>query len=69
MKTKEIAYAYPTSPRAENHGYGRIGCYIVEVTENGKAGGVIVGAFPNIESAREVADALPIDYNKYSRER
>lgn len=62
-ETKRIEYAYPTSPAAEQYGYGKIGCYTISIIHRPGAIGVMVDAYPTYAEAKQVADSYPMPYN------
>jgi hypothetical protein len=52
-KAKTIGYAYAASPYASRHGFGKTGCYCVEVYDSmdSTIGYVMIGAFATKEDA------------------
>lgn len=65
MKTKSIAYSYPTSPNATKYGF-KGGCYTVEI-HNGSKPPVVASAHETIEEARKAAEAFTeLPLNRYS---
>lgn len=65
MKTKQISYAYATSPYAKQYGCYNDGCFVVEII-NTKSTQAIGGGFKTVEEAKVLADTLDYPYNRYS---
>ena len=57
-KAKTIGYAYATSPYASRHGFGKTGCYYVEVYDSPEStiGYTMIGAFATKEEAVTYAE-------------
>ena len=68
MRTKAIAYSYPTSPNAERFGFGAAGCFTVELTElePQRQPPRAVSAFADIEEAETQAALLPEAWDTYT---
>jgi hypothetical protein len=67
ISRKEIAYAYPSSPRAEYFGAGKTGCWFVQF--NG--GNAHSGPFESMDAAEKWADERfpTVPYGFYSMNR
>lgn len=59
--SKEVAFAYPTSPNAEHFGYGKTGCYILSVWDDGKR--YAISAHAAKEEAMKVAEECELPWN------
>jgi hypothetical protein len=64
--TKEIGYSYPTSPGAVARGFGRSGCWHLDVLD--AAGGVVrsVGAYATEAEVREQAARIDLPHSRWS---
>jgi len=63
MKTKSVAWSYPTSPNAERFGHPD-GCYVVEVNDGN--GPLAIGAFPTEAGAKLAAEFLPYPWDRFT---
>jgi hypothetical protein len=63
--TKKIEWSYPTSPNAKHFGFYKTGCYTVETVD--EHGSISQGGYATIQEAQKHADALPYDWNKFTR--
>ncbi|MGZ8432796.1 MAG: hypothetical protein ACXWYM_00430 [Candidatus Binatia bacterium] len=63
-KRKSVAWAYPSSTNATKYGFGKTGCYVVEVTtyKDGQflSQKVVGGGFMTLADAEAVASPLPM---------
>jgi hypothetical protein len=62
MTTKSVSYAYPASPDATRFGFGKTGCYCVEL-HKGEEAPEAIQAFDCREKAEAYADALVHPWN------
>ena len=53
-----IGYAYASSPRATQHGYGRTGCHYIVETDGKKEN--LLGVFASLESAKKSALSISL---------
>lgn len=64
ITTKEVGYAYPSSPHACQAGFAKQGCYTI-VLYRGCASTLERG-FKTLGEAFDYAETLPYSYSKYS---
>jgi len=65
MNTKQIAYAYPSSPDATHFGFAKTGCYTVGIAEDSNPAKSLK-AFASWQEAADYANTLPEDFNRWS---
>lgn len=66
MKTKAVAYAYPSSPTADRFGFSKTGCYVLK-TINGINPPIVASVHPTLTEAKEAGKALSeLPWSKYS---
>jgi hypothetical protein len=65
MKYKTVGYAYPTSPTATRHGYGKTGCYYVATGKqpDSDVAQKIEGVWPDEASALEYARRVQLPWS------
>ena len=63
---KRVEWSYPTSDNAERLGFGKTGCYSVEVGEENKPFRAIIG-FASLVEARFAAEAMPMPWSRLTR--
>lgn len=65
MKTKQISYAYPSSPDAQQFGFTKTGCYTVGIQKDSEPA-TTTKAFQTYAEASAYADTLPGAFNRWS---
>ncbi len=65
MKTVSVGYAFPTSTHAENFGFEKEGCYVVEIYGPLGNEGALSG-HGTLEEAKTEARKTNLPFNKYS---
>jgi hypothetical protein len=66
MKSKRIEYAYASSPSAVRFGFGKRGCYTVEIVDGIKPPQVICG-YNTLVEARAAAERLSEPWDKLTK--
>lgn len=62
--TKEVGYAYPSSPHAIKAGFNKQGCYTVVLYRD--LASVLQRGFKTSGEAFDYAETLPYSYSRYS---
>lgn len=66
MKHKKIEWSYPSSPNAKKLGFGKHGCFSVQLAKPGGYKGKALRGFMTLAEAEEYAVTLPNDWSPLS---
>ena len=68
LETKRCEYAYPTSPNAVQFGFGKTGCYTVQLVKRSELKPAkAIAAFATLDAAHKYADLMPQPWDRLTK--